>query len=350
MSVVVEKKEKRHMSDNAQLMTEWNWEKNNEFGYDPQVLTCSSSIKAWWKCSKGHEWQANISDRNRGRGCPYCSGKKVLIGYNDLQTMNPILAAEWNYEKNGQYVPTNFTANSNKKEWWICRNGHEWEAKINNRNNGNGCPYCSNRKVLKGYNDLHTVNPVLAKEWNYEKNNGLTPMELMPNSGKRVWWKCNMGHEWQATIESRNHGANCPYCFGLYAIKGCNDLQTVNPSLAIEWNYEKNGDKMPNDFTICSSKKVWWKCNKGHEWESTIYNRYKGNGCPVCISEQKTSFPEFAIMYYLEKNGLEVIHSYKDNGYELDVYIPSIKVAIEYDGYFWHKNKIRTDLDKNKKM
>ena len=82
----------------------------------------------------------------------------------------------------------------------------------NNRNNGRGCPYCSGRYAVKGENDLQTVNPTLAKEWNYEKNNGLTPEDVMPNSGQKVWWKCSQGHEWQAKIQDRNNGNGCPIC------------------------------------------------------------------------------------------------------------------------------------------
>ena len=274
---MAEKKEKRYVSDNAQLMTEWNWEKNTEVA--PSQLTLGNNKKAWWKCSKGHEWQASIGSRNYGSGCPYCSGRFVIKGENDLQTVNPTLAKEWNYEKNDGLTPTDVMSNSNKKVWWKCGNGHEWQATISSRNNGNGCPYCAGKNVLKGYNDLQTVDPTLAKEWNYEKNNGLTPDSVMPNSNKRVWWKCRNGHEWQAIIN----------------------------------------------------------------------NRKKGSGCPVCNSERKTSFPEYALVYYLRKYGLETIHSYKEKGYELDIYIPSKKVAIEYDGYLWHKNKTNKDLEKNKK-
>jgi len=52
----------------------------------------------------------------------------------------------------------------------------------------------------------------LANEWNYEKNNSLTPMDITPNSGKKVWWKCKKGHEWQATVANRNRGSGCPVC------------------------------------------------------------------------------------------------------------------------------------------
>ena len=346
---MAEKREKQYVSDNAQLMREWNWEKNNELNFDPKTLTLGSHKKIWWKCHKEHEWQATIKDRNNGKGCPYCSGRYAVKGKNDLQTVNPILANEWNYEKNNNLTPMDILPNSNKKVWWKCSNGHTWQASVANRTKGTGCPYCAGKKVLKGYNDLQTVNPTLSKEWNYEKNNGLTPSDVMPNSDEKVWWRCKEGHEWQVTIGTRNSGSGCPYCSGRYAVKSENDLQTVNPILASEWNYEKNGKFRPENFTANSGQKVWWKCKKGHEWQATIHNRNKGRGCPICNSERNTSFPEYAIVYYLKKYGLDVIHSYRENGYELDVYIPSKKIAIEYDGGLWHKNRIKNDLEKNKR-
>ncbi len=409
--------EKKHLIDNAELMAEWNWERNTDL--DPHTLTAGSNKKAWWKCAnghewqaiiqnrskrsgcpycagqkvlkghndlktvnpllakewnydknsglcpedfmpnsnksvwwicnKGHEWQATIVSRNGGNRCPYCSGHKVLKGYNDLQTVNPILSKEWNYGKNGALRPVHFTANSGQKIWWKCNKGHEWQATIDGRNRGSGCPYCTGHKVLMGYNDLQTLNPTLAREWNYEKNPGLTPTKVMLKSGKKVWWKCDEGHEWQATVASRSDGRGCPYCSGRYVIKGENDLQTINPTLAKEWNHEKNNGLTPMDVLPNSEKKVWWKCNKGHEWNATVGSRNSGNGCPICNSEQSTSFPEYALIFYLEKYGLKTIHSYRKMGYELDVFIPSKKVAIEYDGYYWHKNKSKQDLSKNLK-
>lgn len=75
---------------------------------------------------------------------------------------------------------------SNKTAYWKCYRGHEWQAPIDSRNRGNGCLYCSGRCAVKGENDLQTVNPKLASEWNYDKNNGLTPMDVTSNSNKKV--------------------------------------------------------------------------------------------------------------------------------------------------------------------
>ena len=342
---MAEKKEKRYMSDNAQLMAEWNWERNTDF--DPVQLTLGSNKKVWWRCSQGHEWQATIYDRYNGNGCPYCSGRKALKGYNDLSSVNPTLAEEWNWERNNDLSPIDVTPNSNRKVWWKCSKGHEWQAIIANRHKGSACPYCSGRCAVKGKNDLKTANPALANEWNYEKNSGLTPAEVTPNSGQRLWWKCGAGHEWQARVADRNKGKGCPYCAGQKVLRGYNDLQTVNPALSREWNYERNDNLRPNAFTANSNEKVWWKCRKGHEWQATISHRNNGRGCPICDSERHTSFPEYALVYYLRIYGLEVIHQYKEKGYELDVFIPSRKIAIEYDGYRWHKNKMQQDLIKN---
>ena len=344
---MAEKNEKKYVSDSAQLLAEWNWEKNASL--DPAQLTLGSNKKVWWACSKGHEWMATPNNRSNGSGCPYCASRKVLKGYNDLQTVNPVLAAEWNYKKSDSLSPADVTSNSDKIAWWKCSKGHEWQATVGSRNRGAGCPYCAGQKVIRGYNDLETVNPSLAKEWNYDKNCTLMPADVMPSSYKKVWWKCQRGHEWQAAIGNRNKGAGCPYCAGQKPLKGKNDLETINPALAKEWNYEKNNGLLPSDFMPNSGKKVWWRCQKGHQWQARIAHRNNGIGCPECDMERHTSFPEYALMYYLEKSGIDAIHLYRENDYELDIFIPSKNIAIEYDGYFWHNNKTKKDLEKNRR-
>ena len=266
-----------------------------------------------------------------------------------LATEYPDIAKEWHPTKNGTLKPSDVTAGSHKKVWWLGLCGHEWQSEINSRCHGNGCPYCSSRFAIKGENDLQTLNPDLAKEWNYDKNKELTPLDVLPKSGRKVWWKCSKGHEWQSSISSRSNGNGCPYCSGQRVLIGFNDLRTLNPTLANEWNYERNGNLKPEDVTINNGKKVWWICSKGHEWQAKIYHRNSGSGCPVCHSERNTSLPEFALLYYLRETGLEIIHSYKEHGYELDIFIPTLHIAIEFDGYFWHKDKKQNDLEKNRK-
>jgi len=302
-------KERSVLTLNPELAKEWNYKKNGKLR--PETFSVSSGKNVWWKCKNGHEWKATIASRNRGNGCPYCSGNKVLKGYNDLQTINPELAKEWNYEKNGNLRPDNVTANSSRKVWWKCPKGHEWKASIAYKNNKGGCPICSGKKVLKGFNDLQTKNLELAKEWDFEKNGDLKPNAVTENSKKKVWWKCSKGHSWDATVQNRNRGSGCPYCSGNKVWKGDNDLQTINPTLASEWNCEKNNGLMPTDVTANSHYKVWWKCPKGHEWEATVASRSSGNRCPICAGQKvlegyndlQTLNPTLAKEWHPTKNG-----------------------------------------------
>ena len=267
------------------LVKEWNYEKNGVL--KPNMISSKSGKKVWWKCSKGHEWQAAVSSRVKNHNCPYCYGRFAIKGVNDLKTTNPKLLAEWNYEKNN-IKPEEVKASSHNTVWWKCSKGHEWQARISHRTNGVGCPYCKNKKVLKGYNDLETTDSELVKEWNYNKNSSLSPFEVTRGSRKKVWWICNKGHEWMSSIQNRaimNH--NCPYCSNQRVLIGYNDLATTNPKLVKEWNYNKNGKLKPTMVVCGSNKKVWWKCNKGHEWEASIFERNKGTGCPLCYNNRK---------------------------------------------------------------
>ena len=263
------------------LSEEWDYGKNN--GISPETVTYGSNRKVWWKCRNGHSWQADISHRYGGNGCPYCSGRKVWEGYNDFASGYPSCAEEWDSVKNEGMLPSMVARKSNRKVWWKCRKGHSWQALVSDRASGKGCPYCSGRYAIPGYNDLGTLNKSLAEEWDYDKNGVALPKDFTQGSNKKVWWRCNAGHSWKAAIYSRNGGhRNCPYCSGKRVLAGYNDLATTNPTLAIEWEYERNDGKLPEHFTGCSKKKVWWRCDKGHSWLSTIHNRTLGNGCPYC--------------------------------------------------------------------
>ena len=322
----------------SELAKEWHPTKNGDLL--PSNFTQNSNKIVWWKCSKGHEWEASINNRNHlNRGCPYCSHSKAIFGETDLESQFPEIAKQWNYGKNGNVLPSEVLSKTNKSFWWKCSKGHEWKTKVYNRTiRGDNCPYCSNQKVLTGYNDLLTTNPEIKNEWDYEKNK-IDPSRYSSGSGKKVWWICSKGHSYQAEIHNRTAGYGCPYCANQKILKGYNDLETTNSRLAKEWDYEKNGNLKPSDVIGGSHKKVWWVCKNKHHYRSPIVMRNRGTGCPVCNKSQKSSFPEQAIFYYIKKVFPDAINGYKEifnNRMELDIFIPSIKVGIEYDGMQFH--------------
>ena len=428
-----------------ELMKEWDYKTNNRNNLFPDKLSKKSLQKVSWICiNKKHRWESSIYNRViHHRGCPYCTNQKILKGYNDLATINPRLASEWNYEKNN-LTPYEIGAGTNKKYWWKCEKGHEWQAIVSNRHRLNvGCPYCSqsisfpekavfyyfkkhlkniisnyrssdiNNKEIdvyfpdlnigieydglafhnnirdkekdnvckskgielihisektntklkidknyfyydpnnkedlnyiinsllnlvlqtkeKNYNinivrdqnkifniilktnkekALFNTNPELQKMWNYNKNEGLNPELFSKGSGLTIWWICKNGHEWKSSIYNIAKGHGCPYCSGRNSIKGQTDIFSNNIIFKELWNYEKNANIDPLNIKPQSNIKLWWKCDKGHEWQTSPCSIYRGGRCPYCANQKllkgyndfATRYPELLKEWNYEKN------------------------------------------------
>ena len=184
------------------MAAEWHPTKNGDL--KPSDVMSKSNKKIWWLGICGHEWEARVNARTaRKTGCPYCSNLRVLSGFNDLSSTYPKVAKEWHPTKNGDLKPADVVCGSNKKAWWLCSKGHEWNAAIIQRTNNNTCPYCSNKKVLQGFNDLLSTHPDLAREWHLAKNGDLKPTDVNAHNSKLVWWICSQGHEWEDRINHR---------------------------------------------------------------------------------------------------------------------------------------------------
>lgn len=326
---------------NPELAAEWHPTKNGDMS--PETVTPNTHQIVWWLGKCGHEWTASVKERNNGHGCPYCKGKKVLHGVNDLATCRPELTKEWHPTKNVDISPSEVSFGSSKIVWWKCSKcGYEWQATLKSRSKGNGCPFCSGRTIIPGGNDLAARFPQIAKEWHPTKNGNLTPYSIAPGSHTKVWWQCVNGHEWQASPNHRTSKTrNCPYCCANpKVLTGTNDLASKYPNLAKEWHPTKNGSLTPDNVTAYSSKRVWWKCPKGHEWRTAVNHRANGSQCPICSGGMQSSFPEQAIFFYVKKAYPDAINGYTEifhnHGMELDIYIPSLSIGIEYDGSAWH--------------
>ncbi len=351
-------KNRKYVCDDARLMSEWHFEKNNALVIIPSQTSYGSAVKVWWICKEGHEWEASPNHRSGGRGCPTCAQiqramtkrRNIVEKRGSLADNNPALAREWHPTKNAPLTPHDVTVNCDERVWWQCLKDarHVWEAPINSRNSGVGCPVCSGHRLVVGVNDLATVRPDLAAQWHPTKNKDLKSTDVIAGTSKNVWWQCKKGHGWQARINNRIHGNNCPICIGKKVLVGYNDLATVMPSLAKEWHPTKNEELTPQDVTAGSSKKVWWQCEKGHEWQSTITHRSNGRRCPKCFGESKTSFPEQAIFFYLSQATTAYNRYMVDSKTEIDIYLPEYKIGIEYDGAYYHKGEKAEKREKDK--
>jgi hypothetical protein len=244
-------------------------------GWDPSQFTFGSNKKQKWKCKLGHNWLETPNKRTgRGDNCPYCSGNRVLVGFNDLKTTHPNIAKQaygWD--------PTSVSGGSSKKLDWICEKKHIWTVAVGNRTiQQSGCPVCSGYKTVSGINDLQTLFPKLAQE-----ATGWDPTKVSPGSNKKFKWKCSKGHNWNAVVSSRtSQNTGCPVCSNLKIVFGVNDLKTLYPSIARDadgWDPKKVG--------IGTGEIKNWKCKFGHKYVAMVNKRTKRNqGCPVCANKK----------------------------------------------------------------
>lgn len=226
-----------------------------------------------------------------------------------LTAVNPVIASQWHPSKNDHLSLETVYAGTSKKAWWQCSKcGYEWEATISSRNRGRGCSNCAG-KVPNETNSLVSLYPEIAAQ--YSERNILPVEAILSVSHKKVWWNCftNSEHTWEAVVGNRvRQGDGCPYCSGRYATKE-NNLAVKYPELAAEFDLEKNYPLTPYDVTSSSKRKLWWKCDKDHKWQSARVRQGIVQNCPYCVGKKAThdnhlgiTNPEVAEQYHPTKN------------------------------------------------
>ena len=257
---------------------------------------------------------------------------------------HPELVCQWH--RSNKLLPDKVSCGSHLKVCWVCDQGHTWEAVVKNRVlKGSGCPYCEHRAVLKGYNDLKTTFPKIAKTWS--PKNKLKPSEVSSRSNAEVLWRCKNGHEWKARVADRTDGHGCPYCAGQRVWKGFNDLATTHPDLIPEWS-ERN-KLSPDSITYKNRSNVWWHCSKcGNEYQAVVNARANGRICPFCISIELNRIrdirlmhkkivrdcdyllPQLTVIYYAGQRGIKVITDSEDPiGIPVTTRLPELNMIID---------------------
>jgi hypothetical protein len=262
-----------------------NWDFNKNTHLNPSNLLQGSDKFAWWICGKGHEFEKRIGEMVRS-GCSFCANRKILVGFNDLETVRPDLAKELDTRKNDGLSPKDLLFGTSRMVWWKCSKGHSYKAKVSQRNFSNtGCAVCSGKRTESGFNDLVTKYPNIAKTWDHKLNNGLLPQTLSPSSKQKVWWECEKGHSWLMGVAERTKGQGCSVCENRQILAGFNDLLTLAPELAASLAPGLNPDNFATTVGAYSHKKAWWRCPDGHVYEAMVASRHKTE-CAVCAGQR----------------------------------------------------------------
>ena len=282
------------------VLSAWDDKKNAPF--TPETIFAKTSKKMWWKCEHGHSYQMNVSYRIRLETCPLCKQEKRQKE-RALMKHYPQLAKEWHPTKNQHLDLKTISVGSQKRVWWQCEHGHEWESIVANRIRQENCPICQKESKLRE-GSFGVRHPDLINEWHPTKNETLTPFDVLAKSNQKVWWQCEHGHEWEATILSRSNGSGCLTCYHDRNIHH-RSVARCSPDLVSEWHPTKNETLQPHQISYRSGRKVWWQCEHGHEWQASPNVRYTTKGCPICRKNQKKLsliHPEYESWFDAKKN------------------------------------------------
>lgn len=342
----------------------------NPPGIDPWKIAWSSNTPLWWKCTANgapdHEWQESPNRRlSKGRrkdggpgGCPFCQNVRVSVT-NSLATVRPDLAAQWDPEKNGGLTPADVTFRSTQVAWWLDEAGNSWPAQIRWRTTQKGRNPFDTGHRLAPERSLAAVRPDLAAEWAHDLNGGVTPEQVAARSARKYMWRKD-GLVWPATVADRVRGRGSPFVHG-HKVSPTNSLLAVAPQLAKEWS--PHNDKSAAEITAFSSQVALWICRScQHEWPASPKNRLAGGtGCPQChpaglsraqhriLWELRYCFPDVPlrrVRLACERLPVEGQRTRRER--EVDILLPSLSVAVEYDGVFWHGSDRRVADDRRK--
>lgn len=316
-------------------------------------LTSYSNKRVELQCTKdaSHTWSAPVARLTKQRsGCPYCVNKKVKAR-NSIQKTFPELAAQLV----DPTIADSISAGSGKKVEWQCPDvaEHRWFATPNNRTSNiktrgyiQGCPFCTGKKVSPGINDLATINPELAAEL----KDGSLATQLSKHSNKKVEWVCTKHGEpfiWTASVTNRSKGNGCPVCAGHTSIPGVTTFDVTHPDLATEVVDSNIASRVSSG----SHTKTKWSCQKGHVWSAAIKDRVRGTQCPTCAcahtsrsEKDLTAAIRNITKEHIEENFELIGKSGKPGGsVNYDIVIPAKKVAIEFNGLYWHSDAVNKD-------
>jgi hypothetical protein len=318
---------------------EWHPTKNGKLLAED--VSYGSALYAWWRCTEDptHEWQDPVYKRTSSKkpGCPFCNGF-YLTDQNRLSVCCPEIASQWHQTKNRKFW-TNFggtfrlkqnlrvppvereqkkrrltasdvSITSHEYVWWQCHVNvrHVWQAVVADRvRYKTGCPFCTNQKIADD-NNLAAKYPKLVKLWHTTKNLPLLPSQVVPGSGKKVWWRCPAAydHVWEApvnkVVDSRNHGHRaCPFCAGR-RVCATNNLAARYPEIAKLWHPNKNRIQ-PSAVLPNSNRIVWWLCLNGHEFKSAPFRLLRSQqqltnkGCPYCSGRLASAEDNLAVRF-----------------------------------------------------
>lgn len=274
-----------------------------------------------FRCSKGHVWDAYASSVQQGHWCGKCEGN-VSLGIE--------VCHEVAEERNGKCLSSEYFG-VNKKIKWQCEFGHEFLMTLNTIKNGrkSWCQKCAKNGRLT-IDDLKETAILRG---------GKCLSDRYVNVKTKYEWECDKGHRWKANANLVRKGTWCPECIG----------RGKDISFLKDFANKKEG-KCLSDMFMTGKHKYEWECFKGHRWSATWQNIFKGRWCPRCARHQSKA--EIELYDWVKVRFPDALHDkakiLKSSKLRLDVYVPSIRMALEMDCKAWHYKPDNVERDSRK--
>ncbi|QJX74040.1 hypothetical protein F-E9_286 [Faustovirus] len=323
----------------------WNWEKNTT---TPDKLSKTDKRKFIFTCHIGHNFERSCNHFSRGQRCSYCSGRKVLAGYNTFDLVSD--AREWwDYDENNKkgYKITEFTRLSNREVNFKCSLGHKFIMACSTFTVGNRCGVCYGQVPLAGFNTFD-LSPDASVWWDSEENNkeGLEIHKFTRFTNRKVNLKCSLGHKYKAPCADFSNGKRCPTCAGKKVEDGFNDFKSA-PDVS-EWlDHEENIKHgiLIDKLTRGSATMVYMKCPKNHKFKIRCAHFVNGVRCKICSLFGCSKIAIEYINCIANKYGIFIRHgknlgevTIPGTNYPVDGYIEinNVKIVIEFHGELYH--------------
>ena len=275
------------------------------------------------------------------------------------------MSNEW--DESNKKKPNEVTQRSGYKAKWVCSScGRKWNAHVHNRASSaysSGCSSCNSKKRGdtergKSFSDLKSLKSIPDAVLEYHVDQPGNEFSSA-NSTKKVLWRCSKGdsdHEWEESPRNMMKHQSCPACSGS-TMRGKTPHRGRKSLLSFINGSDNNATASICSFidtsqvSYQSSRNVTRVCEKGHISSQAAYVMTQGgylHSCPKCISSN--SRPEEEVLDFVRsmyQGEVESHNRYLLNGREVDIYIPQKRIAIEFNGLYWHGSVI--DSKKQKK-
>ena len=287
----------------------------------------NSKIKLEFECPKGHKFEKTWNYWQQGQRCSVCSNRKLTLEYVKEQI-----------EKEGYRLLSKEYKNAHTKMELECPEGHRYPVKYGNFKQGQRCSKCYRNKLRYTYDFIKSK---------IEENGYKLLSKEYKGANYKIEIKCPKGHNYEVVWSNWQQGNRCSKCAGVKKLT----YEEVKKGI------EKEGYKLLSEEYKNNKTRLELECPKGYKFKMTWNDFMRGVRCPQCDKEKKSSKGQKEVLEYIqsltdttiiENDRSQILNPRTSHFLELDIYLPELKKAIEYNGTYWHSSKHQKYKDNQK--